>query len=114
MNATKQDWKLFRQKLPDWQEAYMDRLNREYIEILAGEGNPSDKFWALEKRIRQDKRSSGVQLQLSRSDLLNLLSALLVDDVITLDDLDGFSQDLRDALFFLMGRYIEEDMHGTI
>ena len=114
MKITKQDWQLFRQKLPDWQEAYMDRLNREYIEILAGEGNPSDKFWALEKRIRQDKRSSGVQLQLSRSDLLNLLSALLVDDVITLDDLDGFSQELRDALFFLMGRYIEEDMHGTI
>lgn len=58
MKVTKQDWKLFRQKLPAWQEAYMDRLNREYIEILAGEGNPSDKFWALEKRIRQDKCSS--------------------------------------------------------
>ena len=114
MEITKQDWKLFRQKLPGWQEAYMDRLNREYAEILAGPGNPSDKFWALEKRIRQDKRSSGVQLQLSRSDLLNLLSALLVDDVITLDDLDGFSQDLQDALFSLMGRYIEENMHGTI
>ena len=109
-----QDWKLFRKKLPLWQEAYMDKLNQEYIRLLSEEGLASDKFWALEKRIRQDKRSSGVQLQLSRSDLLNLLSALLVDDVITLDDLDGFSQDLRDALFFLMGRYIEEDMHGTI
>lgn len=114
MNATKQDWKLFRQKLPDWQEAYMDRLNREYIEILAGEGNPSDKFWALEKRIRQDQRSSGVQLQLSRIDLLNLLTSLLADDAITLNDLEGFSRDLQDALGFLMGRCVEADTHGTI
>lgn len=114
MNATKQDWKLFRQKLPDWQEAYMDRLNREYIEILSGEGNPSDKFWALEKRICQDKRSSGVQLQLSRTDLLSLLTSLLTDDIITLNDLEGFSRDLQDALGFLMGRCVEEDTHGTI
>lgn len=41
---TKQDWKLFKEKLPGWQEAYMDKLNREYMEILNGEGNPSDKF----------------------------------------------------------------------
>lgn len=44
MEITNQDWKLFRQQLPGWQEAYMDRLNREYAEILAGEGNPSEKF----------------------------------------------------------------------
>ena len=104
MEITKGDWKLFRQRLPSWQETYMDRLNREYAEILAGEGNPSDKFWALEKRIRQDKRSPGVQLQLSRSDLLSLLAALLLDDVITLDDLEGFSHDLREALSYLVER----------
>ena len=26
------DWKLFRKLLPDWQEAYMERLAKEYIE----------------------------------------------------------------------------------
>ena len=114
MEITKQDWKLFRQRLPDWQEAYMDRLNREYAELLAGPGNPSDKFWALEKRIRRDRRSPGVQLQLSRTDLLSLLTSLLADDVITLNDLEGFSQDLQDALGFLMGWCVEEDTHGTI
>ena len=104
MEITKQDWKLFRQKLPGWQEAYMERLNREYAEILAGPGNPSDKFWVLERRIRQDRRSPGVQLQLTRTNLISLLVALLADDVITLDDLEGFTQDLLDALGFLMGR----------
>lgn len=108
MKITKQDWKLFRQKLPGWQEVYMDRLNREYAGILAGAGNPSDKFWALEKRIRQDKRSPGVQLQLSRTDLFSLLASLLADDVITLDDLDGFSQELQAAMRFLMGQNTED------
>lgn len=31
---TEKDWKLFRSKIADWQEAYMDRLNKEYIELL--------------------------------------------------------------------------------
>ena len=54
--VNEKDWKLFRSRIPDWQEAYMDKLNHEYIELLSGEGNPSDKFWALEERIRQDKK----------------------------------------------------------
>lgn len=46
---SEKDWKIFRSKIADWQEAYMDKLNKEYIDILNGEGNPSDKFWKLEK-----------------------------------------------------------------
>lgn len=84
MEITNQDWKLFRQRLPGWQETHMNRLNQEYAKILSGDGNPSDKFWALEKRIRQDKRHPGVQLELRRSQLLNQLVLLLSDNVITL------------------------------
>ena len=104
MEITNQDWKLFRSRLPDWQEAYMNRLNQEYADILAGDGNPSDKFWALEKRIRQDRQSPGVQIQPKRSELLYLLAALLNDGVITFKDLDGFSDNLLDALHFLTER----------
>ena len=32
------DWRLFRSRLPIWQEAYMERLNREYIALLSGTG----------------------------------------------------------------------------
>ena len=28
------DWKLLRKLVPGWQERYMDKLNKEYIEIL--------------------------------------------------------------------------------
>ena len=50
------DWKLFRKKLPGWQEAYMDKLNQDYIRLLTGPGDASDKFWELEKRIKEGAR----------------------------------------------------------
>ena len=31
------DWKLFRKLLSDWQEAYMERLAKEYIELLSSD-----------------------------------------------------------------------------
>lgn len=96
--VNEKDWKLFRSRIPDWQEAYMDRLNHEYIELLNGEGNPSDKFWALEERIRQDKKDSGVQAEMSRSNMKFILMDLLDEGAITAADLDGFSDDLRNSL----------------
>lgn len=64
---SEKDWKLFRNKISDWQEAYMEKLDKEYIVLLSGEGNASDKFWKLEKRIREDKKDCGVQCEMSRS-----------------------------------------------
>ena len=37
---SEKDWKLFRNKIADWQEAYMEKLNREYIELLSSEAMP--------------------------------------------------------------------------
>ena len=62
---SEKDWKIFRSKIAGWQEAYMDKPNKEYIEILSGDGNPSEKFWALEKRIKKDKKDCGVQCEMS-------------------------------------------------
>ena len=42
--VNEKDWKLFRKMLPGWQEAYMEKLCREYAEILSSSGNASDKF----------------------------------------------------------------------
>ena len=56
MEISKADWKLFRSRIAEWQEVYMERLIKEYVEILNGEGAASDKFWELEKRIKNDKR----------------------------------------------------------
>jgi len=93
-----QDWKLFRKKLPLWQEAYMDKLNQEYIRILSGESLASEKFWELEKRIRIDKKSVGVVADMRRSQMYSNLLSLLVNEIIGEDDLDGFSEELTETV----------------
>ena len=98
MECSKEDWKLFHSKIPGWQEAYMERLNKEYIQILSSEGKASDKFWALEKRIYQEKRSPGVMVQLRKSDMPMQLLSMLRDGVIEWDDLKGFSPELLETL----------------
>ena len=103
MDFSKGDWNLFRSKLPGWQEAYMERLNKEYIQLLSSEGEACDKFWALEKRINQDKDHPGVIVQLRRRDMPIQLTSLLRDGVIEWDDLKGFSPELQEYLGFLLG-----------
>ena len=95
---TKKDWALFREKIADWQEAYMNKLNKEYIELLSGEGRPSEKFWTLEERIRNDKKDTGVQLKMSRSNCIPNIISLLNEEVITMEDLDEFSDELKETI----------------
>lgn len=98
---TKKDWSLFREKIADWQEAYMDKLNKEYIELLSGEGRPSEKFWALKERIRNDKKDTGVQLKMSRSNCISNIISLLNEGAITMKDLDEFSNELKENIRFI-------------
>ena len=72
---TKKDWILFREKFAERQEAYIDKLNKEYIDLLKSKGKPSEKFWALEERNRNDKKDKGVQLRMSRSECLSNIAS---------------------------------------
>ena len=98
---TKKDWALFREKIADWQEAYMDKLNKEYIELLSGDGRPSEKFWSLEERIRNDKKDTGVQLRMSRSNCISNIVSLLNKGAITMKDLEEFSDELKETIHFI-------------
>ena len=98
---TKKDWALFSEKVAVWQEAYMDKLNKKYIELLNGEGKPSEKFWALENRIRNDKKDTGVQLRMSRSNCISNIVSLLNEGAITMDDLKEFSDELKETIYFI-------------
>lgn len=95
---SEKDWKLFRSKIASWQEAYMDKLNKEYIEILSGKGNSSEKFWKLEKRINKDKRDYGVSCEMRRSMQFPVMIELLNEGAITFDDLEDFSEDLKSKM----------------
>lgn len=83
----------------------MAHLNSSYVDILNGPGNPSEKFWALEKRIKQDKRHPGVIVEMSKRNMIPTILALLNDQVITDADLSEFSEDLRNALAYFRKGY---------
>lgn len=103
MRPLEKDWKLFRKKLPAWQEDYMAKLNREYQEILAQDKNPSDIFWELEKRIWQDKKKTGVIVRgMSRSNMWIHMMELLMEGAVTLEDLSEFSEDLQERMAWIM------------
>ena len=70
MEISKTDWKLYRERVSDWQEHYMEQLIKEYVELLTSPGNASNHFWELEKRIKQDKKHPGVLIELRKSTAL--------------------------------------------
>ena len=99
------DWELFRSRLPGWREAYVEQLLRKYDGILHADSPASERFWALEKRVRQDKWSFGVVLtERKRSAMRPNLAEMLEREIITEDDLDGFSEELREALSWGAGK----------
>ncbi len=95
---TKKDWTLFRNKIADWQEAYMNRLNKEYIKLLSEDANPAEKFWRLDKKIKEDRKKTGVQLEMSRSKLIYNIISLINDGAISFEDLDEFSDELKETV----------------
>lgn len=104
MMISKQDWKLFCERISDWQERYMAALTKEYIKLLSADGDASDKFWALEKRINKDKKRPGVTLELEKSEAIWDIAILLKDKVITMDDLADFSDELKDEVINISKR----------
>ena len=103
-NLTEADWKLFRKKIPEWQEKYMERLNREYIQLLSDDCAPSEKFWELERRINEDKHRAGVCLNMTRSSMIRNVVQLIHEGAIKMSDLDDFSDTLKEAVCFVSGK----------
>lgn len=104
MEISKQDWLLFRKKIGEWQEAYMEKLLLEYAELLRSESLASERFWELDKRIKNDRRSRGVVLEIRKQNVIYDLVAMILDGIITLDDLNDFSDDLRETVRFMVAR----------
>lgn len=105
MQISEHDWKIFRNKIPDWQEHYMERLATDYITLLQSEKKASAKFWELEKRIKQDKKSPGVLIDMRRSTAINNIVNMVLDEVISFDDLEDFSDDLKEVVKFIAEKW---------
>ena len=104
MEVSKSDWKLFRTRIGDWQEAYMERLVKEYMDLLEGEENASDKFWKLEERIKKGKKHPGVRLELNKGNMIFDIVTLINSGVITTADVADFSDELKESVDFILRR----------
>ena len=104
VEISKADWKLFRERVSDWQEHYMEQLVKEYVELLTSPGNASDHFWELEESISKDKRHQGVLIELRKSTAIWDIAYFVRDKVITMDELEGFSKDLIEAVKLILSR----------
>lgn len=104
IEISKKDWKLFQERVSQWQEAYMERLLCEYVKLLTAEGNASDHFWELEERIKKDRKHPGVLLQLRKSEAIWDIAIFIKKNVITMKDLEGFSDDLIESVKTILRR----------
>lgn len=83
----------------------MEGLVEEYIEMLSNDDKPaSEKFWTLEKRIKNDRKHPGVIIEVRKSNALYDIIRFIALDVITYDDLADFSEDLKKDIEFLLER----------
>ncbi len=83
----------------------MERLCKEYVEFLSSDAKGSEKFWALEKRIREDKKAPGVIVHVSRSNMIYDVLGLLRDGAITLKDLEDFTEDFQELVKYMSERW---------
>lgn len=104
MEPSKKDWKLYREKLGEWQEHYMEKLVKEYADYLSSDMPASDKFWEIEKRIKRDSKSPGVCIAVKRSNFFWDIASLVNDEVISMDDLEEFSDDVKEAVALILRR----------
>lgn len=74
------------------------------MDLLTSPGNASDHFWELEKRIKQDKKHPGVLIELCKSTAIWDIAYFVKEEVTTMDDLEGFSENLIDAVKLILGR----------
>lgn len=99
MDISKSDLKKFRNNIGKWQELYMEKLCKEYVDLLQSDNLPSKKFWELEERIKADKKRPGVMVSIGRDELIYDIVGLIKDEAITFEDLDEFSNELKDIIY---------------
>ncbi|MDE7310833.1 MAG: multidrug transporter [Eubacterium sp.] len=104
VEPSKRDWKLYREKIGGWQEHYMEKLVKEYADYLCSDLPASTKFWNIEKRIKKDRKTPGVCIELKKSDMFWDIARLIHDKVISMEDLEEFSDDLKEAVALILRR----------
>jgi hypothetical protein len=94
------DWRLFCDRVGEWRERFLSKRTRELSQLLSdGNRTPMERFWAADEEMRQTARdlrdSFGGH---SRSRMILALYAMLGCGIIEQEDLNDFSDDLRQRI----------------
>ena len=77
----------------------MEGFVKEYVNFLNDDtSSVSEKFWELEKRIKEDKHHPGVVMELKKSEVIWDMVCLIRLKVITYNDLLDFSDELQNEV----------------
>lgn len=92
------DWKKFRALVPEWRERYLRDRNAELIAIFHDESlTPTDQFWNANERMREiGKILRSCLDDHRRSMLMPTLFLMHRHQMIRDEDLEGFSEDVRE------------------
>ena len=99
---TKEDWSLFQTLLPQWQERFMSRLCDKYAAVLTGSYRGSEAFWEVKRLIRQDVKRIGAMAGCEQSEVASIFADLLREQVITVEDIADFSDEVKEMVEYLM------------
>lgn len=95
---SKTEWKLLQERTPSWQERYIEKLLHGYKGLIENAEVPSSAFWELEEKIKVDRKHPGVLVELRKSEAVFILRTYLNEGVIDFEDLEGFSDELKEFL----------------
>ena len=105
MKVLERDWRLYKERIANWQERHIGNLLEEYREIIDSDLENSEKFWKIYDRIRDDKRSEGVMCERKRSNMIEVIEALMIQGIIKPEDLEGFSEELKNEVEMFTSRF---------
>ena len=96
------DWRVFRQRVPEWRERFLQAKNKELIALLSDpDATPTEQFWNTEGRIAELAKTLRDCLDgHSRSSMVSFLALMRAKGMIDASDLDEFSESCHEELRF--------------
>ena len=108
------DWKIFQKLVTPWIERYFQEKNESYIRMLRSEGRARDKWWKLKDLMKNDIKVIESGTDMSRSCLIDDLSILAANGIITVDELEKFTPKMQDQVIRFLGRLKEDSPGGRL
>jgi len=109
------DWKKFRMIVPELRERYLRKRNSEIIVILRDESStPTNIFWTASERIEEIGRILRSCLDgHTRSTMMNYLMIMCRHQMLTEEDLGGFSEEVRGRCTEIQKEIAQQDGGGN-